>query len=66
MDNFDLEYGSGTIFRHNNVASVANMITLPLQSNYCTYVTSVTTKNFNVECKKFVDELGELSSRYNN
>lgn len=41
-----------------------NMLTMPLQS-LNTFTTITTTNNFNAQCKKYIETLGELTRRYN-
>ena len=57
-------YNQGIINRRFTSIVNTNMLTMPLQSSN-TFTTITTTNNFNAQCKKYIDTLGELTRRYN-
>ena len=57
-------YNPITVNRRHTSMVNTSMLTMPLQSSN-TFVTITTTNNFNTQCKKYIDTLGELTKRYN-
>ena len=59
-------YTYNPITANRRYTSMVNtsMLTMPLQSSN-SFATITTTNNFNAQCKKYVDTLGELTKRYN-
>ena len=57
-------YNQGVINRRFTSIVNTSMLTMPLQSSN-TFTTITTTNNFNAQCKKYIDTLGELTRRYN-